>query len=127
MDKVPRHVGQRAAAEPTLGADKGLGGTMLLTLIGLVLEIIGVGILLRDELSGLAAILRKEDKNNKIEVESLFQKLPIFLAKCFGSSNSLAMESFAVEKFTKRFYGFCLLFFGFILQAVPVLKQLIGT
>ena len=85
---------------------------MWLTLIGLVLEVVGVCILLRNELTGLAAMLKQEDAEKKIVVDSPFQKLPVTLAKCFGSRDSLAMESFAIEKFTSRFYGFCFLFFG---------------
>ena len=100
---------------------------MWLTLIGLVLEVVGVGILLRNELTGLAAMLKQEDAEKKIVLDSPFQKLPVTLAKCFGSRNSLAMESFAIEKFTWRFYGFCFLFFGFVFQAVPVVKQLTST
>ena len=98
---------------------------MWLTLIGLVFEIVGVYILIREEITGLAAIIKRSDKEKKIVVDSLLERLPVMLAKYFGSSDSLAQESFTIGKFTKRFYGFCFLFLGFVLQVVPVVSQLI--
>ena len=108
------------------------GRTLWLTLVGLVLEILGVGLLLFEELTALSAIIKQADEEKRNEGESIvvdssFQKLPVVLAKYFGSSASLAMQSFDIEKFTTRFYGFCLLFIGFVLQAVSVIKQIICT
>jgi hypothetical protein len=100
---------------------------MWFTLIGLLLEVVGVGFLLREELTGLAAMLKQEDAKKKIVVGSPFQKLPVALAKVFGSRDSLAMESFVIEKFAMRFYGFGFLFLGFVLQVVPVVQYIVGT
>ena len=99
---------------------------MWLVLIGLIFELVGVGMLLREELTGLAAMLAQENAKN-IATDSPFQKFPVALAKCFGSRDSLAMESFAIEKFTKRFYGFCFLFLGFVFQVIPVVQQITST
>ncbi len=73
-----------------------------LSLIGLLLDIIGVGILIRDELTSLAAIIKQ---NNSTLSGSLWQKGAYFLANKFGSSDPLDTESFIGESFSTRFLG----------------------
>ena len=98
--------------------------TNYMILFGLIFEIIGVTILIRDELTPLAARL----KQNKTKIESNFsQRLVLRLAKLFGSSNPVDTQGYVVESLSRRFYGFCFLLIGFTVQAITVIILISGT
>ena len=86
-------------------------------LLGLLLEIIGVGILLKDELSGFATFI----KISKDVDARMFQKPAIWLAKIFGSTDVTNTDPGLVDKFSRRLYGFLLIFLGFVFQALAVI------
>ena len=91
-----------------------------LSLTGLGIGIIGVGILIRDELTNLAAIIRQNDSSLS---GRWWQKVAYFLAKIFGSKNPRDRETFIGESFPIRLWGFSLLLVGFILQALAIILQ----
>ncbi len=95
-----------------------------LILAGLIFEIIGVGILLRDELTPLAARLKQEKSKIKVTYS---QKFILWLAILFGSDNPLDTESYVIDSYSKRFYGFVMLLLGFAIQAIAVIIQIKST
>jgi len=90
-------------------------------LLGLIFEIVGVGILIRDELTPLAARLKQE--KTKID-GSYSQRFVLWLAKLFGSSNPLETQGYVIESFSRRFYGFSFLLIGFTVQAIAVIIRI---
>jgi hypothetical protein len=93
-----------------------------LSLIALVIEIIGVGILIRDELKSSAAIIKK---HNSLITNCWWQKAAYFLAKKFGSKDPLDRENVIGESFAIKLWGFSLLLVGFILQALAIALSII--
>lgn len=86
-----------------------------LTLLGLVFEMTGVGLLIRDELTPLVARIKQSQAQ---PAGGFFSALAFWLAKRFGSSNPQDRESYVGESFPTRLYGFFLPFLGFVAQAV---------
>ena len=88
-----------------------------LTLLGLVLEMTGVGLLIRDELTPLAARIKQSQAQ---PAGGFCRAVAFWLAQRFGSSNPLDQESYVGESFPTRLCGFFLLLLGFVAQAVAV-------
>ncbi len=88
------------------------------TLLGLSFGMIGVAILIRDEITSKAAILRQSSSKAR---GGWFTKIAFSAAKKFGSTNPQDQEDYIGESFTKRFWGFILILFGFLAQAFAVL------
>ena len=97
-------------------------------LIGLVLGIAGTIIILRGELITSAAQIKHFwndlEKSWKVKKPSWFEKVTCRIAKKFGSDNVLDTCGSTVEDFQKHFWGFTLLFLGFLFQFFAVLIQL---
>lgn len=94
--------------------------TKYLALAGLILDILGAGILIRDELTSLAANIQQCESSLS---GRCWHKAAYSLARRFGSKDPLARESFIGESFTMRFWGFVFLIFGFLCQALAVVFQ----
>jgi hypothetical protein len=94
------------------------------TLCGLILEIIGVGILLRDELTPLAARIKQTDAKAE---GGILCKTAFWLANIFGSKDPLDQQSYVEESLCLRLCGFLLLLLGFIAQAVGIVINLLST
>ena len=86
-----------------------------LTLLGLVFEIAGVGLLIRDELTPLAARIKQSGAQPK---GGSCVTVAFWLARRFGSADPLDRETYVTESFPTRLCGFLLLFLGFVAQAV---------
>lgn len=86
-----------------------------LTLLGLVLEIAGVGILIRDELTPLAARIKQSGAKPK---GCSCMAVAFWLARRFGSANPPDQETYVAESFPTKLCAFLLLFIGFVAQAV---------
>ena len=89
-----------------------------LTLFGLALEIIGVALLIRDELTPLAARIRQSQAQ---PASGFCGTVGFWLARRFGSSDPQDQESHVGESFPARLCGFLLLFVGFVSQAFAVI------
>lgn len=87
-----------------------------LAFTGLVLDIIGVGILVKDELTTYAAIIKRK----KSSPDYWWQVLPFIFAKKYGSKDPFNTEIIAGESFSKRFWGFFLILLGFLFQALAI-------
>ena len=90
-------------------------------LLGLTMQILGVGFLIRDECGPLAARIRQSA--GKLP-GNIFAQTAFLLAKIFGSSDVRDQENYAAESFSIRFYGFCLIWLGFLIQAIVVVGEL---
>jgi len=95
----------------------------LFILLGLVFEIVGVGLIIRDEATPMAAIIKQD--RSKLDGD-FFAKIAFCLAKVFGSSNVLDQDNYVAESFPKRFWGFSLIWLGFVVQAIVILCQLLA-
>lgn len=95
-----------------------------LTLFGLVLEIIGVALLIRDELTPLAARIRQSQAQS---TSGFYGTVGFWLARRFGSPNPQDQESYLEESFPARLCGFFLLFLGFVSQAFAVIIYVWST
>ena len=99
-----------------------------LNLVGLLLGIVGTIMILRGELTTSAAQIKHfwSDLENswKEKKPSLFRKLTCLIAKKFGSKDLQDTCGTAVEDFQKHFWGFALLFCGFLFQFIAGLIQL---
>jgi len=97
---------------------------VLFTIFGLILEIIGVAIIIRSEVSSSAAILKQAKEvifnPNK---GKLLTMIAFWFARIFGSSKALDTQSYIGDSFVAKFWGFILLLFGFILQSIGVLVK----
>jgi len=95
-----------------------------LTLLGLILEIIGVFILIRDDANPLAARI----KQSGIKLNgNFFDRIAFHVALVIGSSKVSDQESYILESFVRRFWGFLLILLGFVFQAGVVLYHLLGS
>jgi len=81
----------------------------------LVRDIIGVGILVKDELTTYAAIIKRKKSS-----PGWWQVLPFIFAKKYGSKDPFNTEIIAGESFSKRFWGFFLILLGFLFQALAI-------
>jgi hypothetical protein len=91
-----------------------------LSLSGLTLDIIGVGILVRDEITSMAATIKQHESTIS---GSWWQNAAYYLARKFGSKDSLSRESFIGDSFPRRLWGFVFLIVGFLFQALAVILQ----
>ena len=91
-----------------------------LSLTGLTLDIIGVGILIRDELTSLAATIKQNDSSLS---GHWWQKASYYFARKFGSKDPLDREAFIGKSFPVRFWGFVLIIVGFLFQALAIILQ----
>lgn len=91
------------------------------TLVGLILEIGGVGLLIRDELTPLAARIRQSRAQ---ATGGVWVKIAFWLALRFGSTDPQDQESYVEESFRIRLCGFFFLLAGFIVQAVGIIIHL---
>lgn len=86
-----------------------------LALLGLILDIIGVGLLIRDELTPLATRVRQS--GNQVPVR-WWTAIAFWLARRFGSANPQDQESYVGESLASRLGGFFLILLGFLAQAI---------
>jgi hypothetical protein len=90
-------------------------------IIGLILQIVGTGILVRSACTPLAARIRLEQKKeNKIK-GNCYQKIIFRIALIFGSKDPLDIESSVVEQFKHQIFGFILLLLGVLLQVIEII------
>jgi len=97
-------------------------------LIGLLLSIAGTIIIIKGVLNTSAASIRHfwndVQKSWQKKKPNILRRFTCYLAKIFGSDNLLDTEDYTVEVFEKYFWGFILLFFGFLFQFISILIQL---
>jgi hypothetical protein len=86
--------------------------------IGLVLDLVGVFILVRDELGPLAARLRQ---HNEVRPEHWLDSYVIRLALSLGSSDARDSQAYVLETVRVRAVGFLCLFAGFCFQLAGTL------
>lgn len=91
---------------------------------GLILEIAGVGHLIRDELTPLAARIRQSEAS---ATGGIWIRIIFLLARRFGSIDPQDQESFVQESLSMRFRGFLFLLAGFIAQAAGIIIHLSCT
>ena len=89
-----------------------------LIVIGLFFEIVGVTIIVYDELKVYEAIIRQRKSK---PVGGLWIQFTFWLAKKSGSLDSQDQESYIGETYPKRLLGFICLLIGFICQTIAVL------
>jgi hypothetical protein len=89
-----------------------------LIIIGLIFEIIGVSIIVYDELKVYEAIIRQ--RNSK-PTGWWWVQFTFWLAKKSGSLDPKDQESYIGETYPKRLLGFICLLVGFIFQTISVL------
>jgi hypothetical protein len=89
---------------------------------GLIMEIVGVGLLLRDELTPLAARIRQSNAKGK---GGVWVQINFWLGRRFGSTDPQDQESYVGESFQMRLLGFFFMLAGFILQAVGIIINLL--
>ncbi|MCX5826583.1 MAG: hypothetical protein NTV58_01085 [Deltaproteobacteria bacterium] len=99
----------------------------LLKIIGLLFGILGAAIAVRGELTTTAAQINyfwdDLEKSWEKQKPTYFHKITCLIAKTFGSKNVLDTQSSTVEKFRARFWGFVLLFIGFLFQLIAMLLE----
>lgn len=105
-----------------LGRQKGACMVAWFALGGLILEIVGVGLLIRDELTPLAARIRQSKAQ---ATGGVWVHITFWLACRFGSTDPLEQESYVGESLSMRLRGFLFLFAGFIAQAVGIIIHLL--
>ena len=92
------------------------------TLVGLILEIVGVGLLIQDELTPLAARIRQSKAQ---ATGGVWIQIAFWLALRFGSTDPQDQESYVEESFQLRLCGFFFLLAGFIAQAFGIIIHLL--
>ncbi len=91
-------------------------------LFGLILEIVGVGLLIRDELTPLAARIRQSKAK---ATRGVWVQITFWLARRFGSTDPQDQESYVEESLCMRLRGFLFLLAGFIAQAIGIIIHLL--
>ena len=102
--------------------------TIYFNLIGLLLGISGTIIIIKGALNTSAAHIRQSwkdiEKSWEKEKPHVMRKLTCYIAKKFGSKDPRDTQDYTVEVFEKNFWGFILLFLGFLFQLIGILIQL---
>ena len=94
-----------------------------LGLLGLILDIVGVGLLIRDELTPLAARVRQDSPQ---AAGGWWRAIAFWLARHFGSANPQDQESYVGESLASRLCGFILILLGFLAQAAGLVIYLVS-
>lgn len=94
----------------------------LFALGGLIFEIVGVGLLLRDEITPLAARIKQSDAQ---PTGGILCNIVFWLAARFGSNDPMNQQSYVDESLCIRLCGFFFLFTGFVAQAVGIIIHLV--
>jgi hypothetical protein len=97
-----------------------------LILIGIILDIIGVGIIIIDDLTSSGVHIRQMYPKLKQHKGNVFQKFAYYLALKFSTDKSVDLECYFAKSFVKRLYGFLLIFIGFIIQEIAIIIGLVS-
>lgn len=85
-----------------------------------MLDIIGVGILLSDEMTHFAANIRQSPSTF---TGRWWQNVAFRSARKFGSKDPLDRDVYLSESFSKKFWGFMFLIVGFVFQIIAILHH----